>query len=93
MDRRFAAAVAKAELRLLQADGAAAQTVMDTTGELEILGPEHAMDGPTTLCGLPEEKVVVMRHLWWAHNATACQACTEAFSGSSPMPEDVDTAR
>ncbi len=84
MDRRFAAAVAKAELRPIEAHGAAAQTVMDTSGQLEILGPEHAMDGPTTLCGLPKEKVVVMRHLWSSLKTTACQACREALLREPP---------
>jgi len=86
MVRRFAAAIAKAELHPLEGDGATARSVVDTTGQLEIVGPEHALDGSTTLCGLPADTVVVMRHLWSILETTSCRACRDAFSGNQPGP-------
>ena len=57
MDRRFAAAVARAEVRPAGGYLESRRTVMDTSGPLEKVGPEHALDGSSTLCGLGVERV------------------------------------
>jgi len=53
-------------------------TVLGIGSRLGIAGPEHAVKGAETLCGLPRADVTVVRHLFRADGRTACSSCAEA---------------
>ena len=46
----------------------------------------HAFDGSGTLCGLPEERVEVIRTLFWPGTADACPVCSERAASAPTVP-------
>ncbi|MFE3027020.1 hypothetical protein [Nocardia tengchongensis] len=79
MEARFAAAIARIDLRRAEGQGPPSRRVMDVDGPLEITGPEHGMQDGMTLCGIPKEQVSVMRNLWFPNNTEACEWCRAAL--------------
>lgn len=47
---------------------------------------EHAFRSPGTLCGIPEEQVIVYRHLFRANNIRACPSCREQAATVPAVP-------
>jgi hypothetical protein len=46
-------------------------------GPKRIVGPEHAMGGESSLCGVPKDQLEVVRHLFRSDGDNACQTCEE----------------
>ena len=47
----------------------------------------HAWDGPAgALCGIPEERVKVIRTLFWPGAADACPVCSERAASAPTVP-------
>ena len=52
---------------------------------------EHAFETEKTLCGLPKDRLVVMRRHWSPRTKPTCSACRAIFETSyapSGIPED-----
>jgi hypothetical protein len=47
---------------------------------------EHAVNGNTTLCGIPVAKVVIVRHLFTRTHAPACPRCAELDAEAPRQP-------
>jgi hypothetical protein len=46
----------------------------------------HAWDPPASLCGIPEERVLVIRSLFWPGSAGACPVCSERAAAAPTVP-------
>lgn len=47
---------------------------------------EHAFEPPATLCGIPEEQVIVYRHLFSPGGIRACPRCREQAAAAPTVP-------
>ena len=47
-------------------------------GTYQIIGPEHALNGDMTFCGIPKNEVELLRHYWRSDSEMACQSCISA---------------
>ena len=47
---------------------------------------EHAFQPPATLCGIPEARVVLYRHLFKPASPRACPRCREEAAAAPPLP-------
>jgi len=47
-------------------------------------GPEHAVGDRSTLCGIPEDEVFLMRHLFYPSGRFACPSCA-AIARDEPI--------
>lgn len=79
MDKPFTAAVARTDLRPVKGRAPPDRTIVGPEGPLEMVGPEHALAGDVTLCGLPRDDVLVMGHTWRSQHKYACAACAAAM--------------
>jgi hypothetical protein len=52
---------------------------------------EHAFASPATLCGIPEERVEVYRHMFGWRSDRACSRCRERASAAASVPPAEDT--
>lgn len=49
-------------------------------------GPEHACGGGASLCGIPEEQIVIYRHLFQAGSPRACRQCRDRAAAAPAAP-------
>jgi hypothetical protein len=47
---------------------------------------EHAFEPPATLCGIPEEQIIVYRHLFRPGGIRACPRCREQAAAAPAVP-------